>query len=367
MKKNIVVMFGGPSVEHDVSVITGMQVLRHFDHEKYKTFPIYWAKDGRFLTIENHLDHATLLKNISYHGTEVAFKPHYLVQRGGLFQSKTEKIDCIIPCFHGSLGEDGAAQGLFESLDLPYTGSSVSASAIGMDKVIFKAVMAQHKIATLPYQVIRSGETKITVDFAFPVIVKPAHLGSSIGVKKCQSLADVKDGLSVIFKLDNTALIEPFLEKMTEINCSVLGTASDNQASVCEQPISADEILSFEDKYMHGDKGKSKGMASLDRRIPAPISAEASKHIRQLAQAIFSACGCSGVARIDFMIDNTNNKTYVTEINTIPGSLAFYLWEASGVSFKELLDKLIQIAEQEHAQKKKLVRTYDSSILKKMM
>ncbi len=366
-------MFGGPSVEHDVSVITAMQVMKNADPDKYHIAPLYWAKDGSFYTKDTTESFTEFQKRINTHPVKNSFEYQMIHQKapGVLFSRADYRPDVILPCFHGTSGEDGAIQGLLEVVDVPYAGSGVRASAAGMDKVLFKALMKENNIPVLDYQVVtkESGIDAKTLKFSFPVIVKPAHLGSSIGVQKCEGIQQAQEALEVVFELDTHALVEPYLKDKQEVNVSVLGTTDDCQASVTEEPLSAEEILSFEDKYLRGKgKGGSKsvaGMASHDRRIPAPIEKNYELRITNYAKEIFKVCGCSGVTRVDFLIDKKSNEIYVVEINTIPGSLSFYLWEAKGLSFRDLIDKLVENAEYEYAKKKKLLRTFESTILDK--
>lgn len=364
-KKNLVVMFGGPSVEHDVSIITALQVIKNADASKYEVLPIYWTKDGHVVLLRNSQSYTnvkSLIESNSWSPVRF-FKGGFIAQ---FILSKSYHNCTVIPVFHGTGGEDGVAQGMLEFNDIAYAGSNVRASTIGMDKNLFKMVMRRHKLPVLDWQVVtKSNPDSFKTPLPYPVIVKPAHLGSSIGVKKCESADQIKDQLSVVFELDNQAIIEPYLLDMTEINCSVLGTSDENQASVCEQPISADEILSFADKYLTGGKSKSSkssGMASLNRRIPAPISKDLTEKIRNMSQKVFSAIGASGVARVDYMVTK-KDEIYITEINTIPGSLAFYLWEASGISFRELIDRLVDIAEVEYKSKHSIKTAFESDLV----
>ncbi len=369
MKKNLVVAFGGPSVEHDVSVVSAVQAMRYVDRDKYRLIPIYWNKEGRFVTTDKLSDAS--LRQPTLWKDEVSFdyKSLLISPASAFFRPKRLTVDYVLPIFHGHGGEDGAFQGLIQVMDVPCLGSGVSASAIGMDKLLFKKVMKSSGLPVLPFQVVSAGEKIASVDFPFPVIVKPAHLGSSIGVAKAENLPQVKSALKTVFDLDNLAIIEPFLEPMTEINCSVIGGGGKaSQASLCEQPMPRDQILSFADKYLRGGKtakNKTSGMAGADRRIPAPISKNLTDMINELAIKAFDSCQCSGVARVDFMVDK-NRRVYITEINTIPGSLSFYLWEASGLSYRELIDRLVDIAGSEYRQNQTLRRDFPSEILNKL-
>lgn len=366
MKKNMLVMFGGPSVEHDVSLITANQAIKQIDTNKYRIILFYWTREGKFLVSHYHNKPITSLTKFCSNGQEASVKKGKVVVRSYIGASQIN-VDVALPLFHGTYGEDGAIQGLLEAMDVPYVGCGVTSSALGMDKVLFKAILNENKIPVLDYQKITSIEQLKDIKLKYPMIAKPAHLGSSIGVKKVNNATDLKDAVNVILSLDTTAIIEPFLSDMVEVNCSVLGSTKECQASVTEQPIPTSEILSFADKYLRGGKGKKigglkQGMAGLDRRIPAPIEKNTEEKIKNHALSVFKALGCSGVSRVDFMIDKKTDNLYVTEINTIPGSLSFYLWEASGITYKELIDKLVSIAEFEHAEKKKLIRAVDSPL-----
>lgn len=381
MKRNLVVFFGGRSVEHDVSVITAAQVIQNADVKKYEVIPIYISQDGSFHYVEKESDTKEFLMNIagrktpvqidSVNGT-ISIKKSFLSFAGSRGVIKT--IDVAFPAFHGTYGEDGSFQGMLELANVPYVGSGVAASAVGMNKVLFKELMSFHKIPILPWQVIPKTEIddnfKVDLNLNYPAIVKPANLGSSIGIKKVSNDNEIREALKIIFHLDNEAVAEPYIEDIMEVNCSILGNLKNNQASVCEQPLSEKEVLSFEDKYLAGGKGtknKLQGMASQGRKIPAPISLEQTKQIQNLAQDVFRYCGCSGVARIDFLINRKDGSIYVNEINTIPGSLSFYLWEASGMSFRELIDELVDIADKNFANRNSLQRTFESALLKKFL
>lgn len=374
-KKLVAVIFGGPSVEHDISIITGIQVIENLDTNKYDVLPVYWSQDGKFLT-SRHYDHPRqLVKAIFRDKVELVANQNekeLVTERRGIFSSaKKYRPDVIFPAMHGSLGEDGALQGLLEVLNIPYVGSNVGASFLTMDKNVFKMVMKASKINILPWQLVSAADLEsLKVDFDYPVIVKPNSLGSSIGVKKCNSLAEVKEALEVVFQLDHKAIIEPFLEDMIEVNCSVLGNEEWQKVSICERPLAKGEVLNFEDKYMSGGKtktgAKNGGMASLDRVIPADVPDKISKKVQEEARKIFKVLGCAGLVRVDFMVTK-KEEIYVIEVNPIPGSMAFYLWEASGVSFPELLDKLIEIAGDNYQRRNKLIRRFETPVLKRFL
>ncbi len=375
-KFRAVVLFGGPSTEHDVSIITGIQVIENLDSQKYEVIPIYWTQDNKFLTCSTWSKSKDILKNIKKDNLHVLWDVNnsqlILKSTSILNKSKNIKVDVIIPALHGGWGEDGNIQGLLEVFGVPYTGCNSGASYLSMDKNMFKNVMLAKGIKVLPWQVIEKGsEDNIKVDFKFPVICKPNSLGSSIGVKKCKNIAQVKEALELIFELDQQAIIEPYVEDLTEINCSVLGDKTNQSTSVCERPIAKGDVLNFEDKYLSGGKTKSGqktgGMASLDRVIPADIPDKLAQTVQNVSLDAFKAIGAQGVIRVDCIYSKKSRDLVVNEVNSIPGSFSFYLWEATGISFRELLDKLVAIAQKNHEDKKQIKRTFDSHVLDKFL
>ncbi len=382
MKIRVGVFFGGKSVEHEVSIISAIQAFNAFDREKYDVIPVYITKDNEFYTgeyegkIEEYRDIPALIKK----STRVI-----IVNDGGRtklvrypmkkFGDSTEaEIDVAFPVVHGTNVEDGALQGYFQTLNIPYAGCDVISSAVGMDKYVMKAVLKDNGIPVLdcvtvtaleyakdPDKIIDEIEEKI----GFPAIVKPINLGSSVGIKIGKGKEELAEALDYAFTFSGRVLAERAITNLREINCSVCGDKDEAEASECEEPIGSDEILSFEDKYVSGGAkdSKSSGMASLKRKIPADISKETREEIRSVAVKAFKCLGCSGVSRIDFMVDSDENKVYLNEINTIPGSLAFYLWESVGVKYPRLLDKMVSLALKRERELKNLNFTFKSNIL----
>ena len=272
---------------------------------------------------------------------------------------------------HGLNGEDGTLQGLLELANVPYTSTSVAGSAVGMDKILMKQVFRGAGLPVLPdtwftrtfYEkdpeaVIRQVED----DIGYPVFVKPANLGSSIGVGRAGNAEELKDSLTLAFEYDRRVLVEKGLNKPIELNCSVLGYDGETEASPIEMPINNDAFLDFKDKYLAS--GGSKGMASLHRVLPAPIEEGLKDEIQTLSKTIFRLLDCKGVVRIDYMFDRDSEKLFITEINTIPGSLAFYLWENAGMKYNVLIDHMIGYAEKAHEDKNRANYAYTSDILK---
>jgi D-alanine-D-alanine ligase len=284
------------------------------------------------------------------------------------------KIDVALPIVHGTNVEDGILQGYLETLGIPYAGCDVLSSAVGMDKYVMKVMLKEAGVNVLPGLCFHSKDfyrdpseilEKIELETGYPVIVKPVNLGSSVGITKVNSEEELDSAIMLALSFADRVLVEKAITDLREINCSVVGDAVNCEASVCEEPIANDEILSYEDKYMGNSKnsGGSKGMASLGRKIPAELSEDKTQEIRDLACKVFKALGCNGVVRIDFMIDTKTDTVYANEINTIPGSLAFYLWEATGVKYPELIDRLIDLAFKRNRLRDNITYTIDTNIL----
>ncbi len=380
MKTNIGVFFGGSSVEHEVSIISAVQAMNYINREKYNVVPVYITKKGEMycgdglLEIENFKDIPALLKNCRR--VTFAVENDACVMKNlksGVFsKSKDVTISVAFPIVHGTNCEDGSLQGFFESIRLPYIGCDVCSSAVGMDKAFFKNVIEAAGLPTLPAVTLRarewyenrSGAIEQIQKIEYPLIVKPANLGSSVGISKVKAPEDLDGAMELACSFAEKILIEHAIENLREINCSVLGDADDCEASVCEEPFMNDEILSYEDKYMSGGKGGSKGMASVQRKCPAEISEEKADEIREISKKVFKALGCSGVSRIDYLMDTADgDKVYVNEINTIPGSLAFYLWEASGIKYTDMIDRLVEIAFKRARIKNDSMFTIDTNLL----
>ena len=377
-KKTILVAFGGASPEHEVSVLTAHQAISALDEYRYRILPLYITKSGRWFTGEALLDLKKFenLKSLEKATVPCTFiKNEYgqtLLQElsSSIFsKKKTYKPDIVLTAFHGSGGENGAFQGVCETYNLPYTGSGIMGSAVGMDKVTAKKLCMAEDIPVVDsvdfyeadWTSNESGIIKNIESLEYPVIVKPVHLGSSIGVKVARDSDSLITAIEEAFRYDAHLLVEKVISPLLEINCSVLGTSQNNKTSVCERPLGKEELLSFSDKYM-SEEG-AKGMASADRKIPADIPDDLAESIQSASQKIFTLLGCSGLARLDFLVDANSNQYYFNEINTIPGSFSFYLWKESDISFSELLDELIEIGFEEHQQKNRRVQSYETNLL----
>ena len=380
MKTNIAVFFGCRSVEHEVSIISAVQAMRSIKRDKYDVTPVYVTKQGEMYTgeslfeIEGYRDIDTLLKKceevtFARRAGEVYMNP----QKSTLFsKNKQTKIDLAFPVVHGTNCEDGTIQGYFEYLGLPYIGCDITSSAVGMDKAVFKDVLKSAGLPVLDYICLRSRTyalekekitAEITEKIGFPLIVKPVNLGSSIGISKVNAKEELDEAIALAASFTDRILVERAVTDLREINCSVLGDVDSCEASVCEEPLMNDDILSYEDKYMGGSKQQSKGMASLGRKLPADLPAEKSEEIRRLSIEIFKAMGASGVIRIDFLLDTESGAVYANEANTIPGSLSFYLWEGAGLPYGELIDRLVETAYRRKRVRENLTFTIDTNIL----
>ena len=378
---NVVVMFGGKSAEHEVSVITGVQVLQNIDKEKFEVVPIYVAKDGAWYTSPRFSDITTFknLEEIPNFAEEVtplfsAGKLKLLIkQKGFLAKEKELPVNVFFLCFHGGLGESGGFQGLFELSEIPYVGSGILGSALGMDKAVAKKVFEAEKIQSAPFKEIffeewEKDKEKILKEaekwFRLPIFVKPARAGSSIGVTKVKEFSDLENAVDLAFAFDEKILVEEGVTEAREVNVSVMGNAGHElKVSECEEVFHETDFLSYSDKY-EKKEGQSQGMVSTKRVIPAEISREIKNKIQELAKRVFENLGCAGLARVDFLYKEKTGEIFVIEINTIPGSMAFYLWEKSGISFPELTSELIDLAVKRQAEKKKHTTVFASNILK---
>lgn len=389
MKIKVGVMFGGKSVEHEISIISAIQAIQSMDKEKYDIIPIYITKGNEFYVGENigkieaYKDQKSLIKNSQRvilvndeNKVKLIKYPFKAFSKGVV-----DYIDVAFPIVHGTNVEDGTLQGYLKMFNIPYVGCDVVSSAVGMDKYVMKTVLKDNGIPVLDCKCYTGKEydadnsavvEEIEGTIGYPVIVKPVNLGSSIGISKADNREKLLAALDTAFCYAQKVLVERAVQNLKEINCSVLGDYEEAQPSECEEPVNADEILSFEDKYIgsgssKGAKGAksggSKGMATLKRKIPADITDEEKKTIQAYAVKAFKCLGCSGVSRIDFMMDSKTGEIWLNEINTIPGSLSFYLWEPVGVEYQKLLDKMISLALKREREGENITYAFDSNVL----
>ena len=387
MKLNVGVFFGGESVEHEVSIISAHQAMEALDKNKYNVIPVYITKGRKLFVgedlwdmnnykdlkaLENKLTQVSLVLE----DNKVVIKP----VKASLFSKKElGTIDVAIPVMHGTNGEDGTIQGFFEMLKVPYAGCDLYGAAVGQDKVLQKHILADNDLPVTNWFWVYGNEMDERKDeilekvhkLIYPVILKPARTGSSVGIAIAHNDEEYLECFEDARQYDEKVITEKVVKPMVELNCSVLGDGADARASVIEQvgSVSGDELLSYKDKYQGGGKpsskagSKSSGMASTARIVPAPISEEQTKLVQSLALKTFKVLGAAGVCRIDFMMDQETKKVYVNEINTIPGSLAFYLWKEEGMSFTELMDNLVNLALERERKRSKMTFSYDTNLL----
>lgn len=379
--KKVAVVFGGRSVEHEVSIITGMQIMENMDKSKYQVVPIYINKEGKWLTGESLLDFATFKNNDFSKAEEIFMTPTYdnnnlyaNPEEVGLFAKKIlGEVDVIFPAVHGTHGEDGTLQGFFELIDLPYVGAGVLAASVGMDKILMKDVYKANNLPIVDYYWFYRSNwyekmDKIISDIEeqmdYPLFVKPANLGSSIGINIAKDREGLLYAIEVAINYDRKIIVEKAVENPREINCAVLGYDEILVTSHCEEPLGWEDVLTFEDKYIKSNAKGGKG--SNERRIiPADISDELREKIEELAKESFRCIDGKGTARIDFLIDEDEN-VFVNEINTMPGSIGFYLWEGVGYPFDKLVDELIEIAVKTHKDKKNNMYDFDVDLLNRI-
>ncbi len=395
MSLKVAVIYGSRTCEHDVSIVSALQAMDNLDKNEYEIVPVYIARDGQWYT-------GRLLRNITFYS---AFKPELvthvapvmsedgkltlmpvtsiaphgfkgmvkvLMSNMNLGEDTVEKCDVVLPVMHGMNGEDGTLQGLLELFNVPYTSTGVLGSALGMDKIAMKQFFRGCGLPVVDGMWFARSEwnknheevlNRVESSCPYPVYVKPANLGSSIGISRAIDRQSLIKAIETAVEYDRRILVERGIEKPVEINCSALRIKGEVRASLCEMPASWEEFLTFDDKYLRGSKsGKGQGMESLARKVPAPISDELTQRIQQMTTQVYNAMDCKGVVRIDYMLDG--DELYINEINIIPGSLAFYLWEPLGISFKEMLDCMIEDAFTAYAEKNRSVFSYDSSILR---
>lgn len=378
MKTNIGVFFGGCSTEHEISVISASQAMSAIDRSVYDVTPIYITKQGHWYTgdalldVANYRDVPALLAKCK----EVYMEPirgdyNLYARKRPLFGNGiVSKLDVVIPVLHGSYGEDGTFEGILDAIGIPYAGCNVLASANGMDKITMKMILQACDIPVVDYVWFTDKQwfakrdeliDKIESTLGYPVIVKPANLGSSVGIGRAKDRAQLMERVEDAERYSTRIIVEHMVENLHEVNCSVLGDCDEYQTSVCEEPIKSGEILSYEDKYMGGSKG-AKGMQASQKRIPADLPEAVSERIRFLAGETFRVLSCHGVSRVDVIMDADNGEIYVNEINTIPGSLSFYLWEATGISFDKLMDRLVKLALKRKREQGMKTISYDQNI-----
>ncbi len=378
------VLFGGESVEHEVSIITAVQAMNYMDKAKYEVVPIYIGKDKNMYTGEalRHMETYKDLSGVATKAVEVTLtkvgENFVLQKKKGLFNKVVETIDMAFPIVHGKGVEDGSLSGYFETLGIPYVGSSMLGASIGQDKVVQKQVMQASSIPVVDYLWFydfeyKEEEKRILKDIktlGYPVIVKPARLGSSVGIQVAHNEKEVIPAIEEAISYDEKIIIEKMVKNLLEVDCAVLGNAENMECSLIGEMITSNELLTFEDKYMaEGSKGAKSGAKSGDSlstagfKIPALLDKKIEEDIYAFAKAAFRALNLSGVTRFDFLVDKETKKVYVNEPNTIPGCLAFFFYTPMGKSYKKMLDELISGAVKDYKKAKKKVTSFESNVL----
>ena len=395
MKIKIGVLFGGETVEHEVSIISAITAMNKIDQEKYEIVPIYMTKDREWYTGEMLKDIDTykdmnLLKRYATNVVLYASNGRFVLKKKhSLFNSIVTDIDVAFPIVHGTNVEDGALQGYLQTIGIPYVGPNVYASAVGQDKVYMKNIFECSGLPMTKYVWFYDNDFKTEQDetikkiekIKYPVIVKPATTGSSVGISVCGDRSDLIEAVNDAMQYDSKIVVEEMVQNLQEVNISVLGSYDSQKVSEIEEVTSKNKFLSYADKYIGegtigrgskksgfkmgskgGVKGQKNGAPALSR-IPADLSSKLRKEVEEVAIAAFKALGTSGVSRIDFLIDKKAEKVYVNEINSIPGNLAFYLWEAKGVEFSELLNDVINIGIKDYKKRTSKTHSFESNIL----
>lgn len=373
------VIFGGRSVEHEVSVITGMQVIENMDKEKFLPIPIYITKEGKWLSSEAFKNFKTFkdgdfssAKNVMLGCDYGDFNLYINPEAKPMFDKKVyDTLDLVFFALHGTNGEDGSCQGLVETVGLPYTGTNVLSSSVGMDKVIMKDVYRANGLPVVNYRYYyrskwRSSKEEVMVDIeknlTYPLFIKPSNLGSSIGISKVKNKDNLEEALMIAFSYDKKVIVEESVENAREINCAVMGYEENVETSELEEPLDFKELLTFDDKYVSNKKTPgTKTMRNLLKK-DEPLRDE----LESLATKAFTSIDAAGNARVDLLVSKDTGKIYINEINTIPGSVAFYLWEPKGYSFKDLITKMLEIAQEVDTMRKETVYSYDAELFKRI-
>lgn len=375
--KTIGVFFGSRSPEHDVSIITGQLIISGLRKLGYPVVAVYIDKKGRWYCDEQ-LSHLSFFTNSGIED-RLAKLPQYTQELSAIgtiqpvqkkFFGKSLKIDIAFPAFHGSYGEDGTFQGMMELLNVPYVGCDVASSAITMDKVLTKLMYKAQDIPTTPFVSFTMSEwgrnkkpivQQIEKKLGYPVMVKPARLGSSIGIAKAKDNDSLLNAIEVALHYDSKVLVEDCIEDLMDVTCAVIGN-EEPTPSLLQESVFGDDFFSYEDKYLN-DGGAQLGRAKQSIVIPARLDEKTTKGIQDMAVETYKLLGCSGISRVDFLYDKKMKKYYANEVNTLPGTIYHHLWKKSGVELADLLTRLIKYAEEKYTDKKKITYTFKSDLL----
>lgn len=378
---NIGVFFGSGSTEHDISIITAHLIISGLKGLGYPVVPVYITKTGRWMLGEDLGDLKMFTDPSRKLEQEEKFYEYYLdleesvgkmvFKRKG-FAGKSLTVDLAFPALHGTYGEDGSIQGMFEMLGVPYVGCDVPSSAVAMDKALTKILMRDAGIPTTKFIWFTRAdwqENKPDIisrikNLSWPVFVKPVHLGSSIGIAKVKDEKDLENKIEAALHYDNKVLVEEGIEQLMDVTCCLIGNDKPRE-SVLQESVFSDDLFSYEDKYISGG-GAQTGKATKNLVIPASLDAPTTAAIQETAVEVFKILGCSGIARVDFLYDKKSKKFFANEVNPLPGTLYHHLWRASGLELDELLRELIKFAEEKHEQKRSITFSFESSVLKQM-
>lgn len=389
MRIKVGVIFGGESVEHEVSIISAIQAMNKIDEDKYEIVPIYITKDREWYTgsMLRDIDVYQDLNLIKKYSSNVILYykdgSYVLEKKHGLFKKVVKELDIAFPIVHGTNVEDGVLQGYLQTIGIPFVGSDVYGSVAGQDKAIMKDIWKEKDLPMtkyvwfydVDYRQDSENVLKLVSKLQYPVIVKPATTGSSVGINVCKNEESLKDAIDEAIQYDNKIVVEEVVENLKEVNIAVMGNYEHQKVSEIEEVVSTNSFLTYADKYIGGGKtklkggikaptkGTSKGMASANRKIPAEISKELREEIESIAKEAFKVLGSSGNARIDFLINEKTSKVYINEINSIPGSLAFYLWDAKDINFTKLLDEMINIGIKDYKKRVSKTHSFETNIL----
>lgn len=378
MKIKVGVIYGGPTAEHEVSIISAVQAMNAMNEEKYEVVPIYITKDREWYTgkMLKDMDVYQDFNELKRYAKKVVLlnkNGSFILQSvNGLFKKVLSELDIAFPIVHGNNAEDGSLAGYLETIGIPYVGPHVLGAALGQDKVVMKQVFEANNLPVVDYTWFYDTEYLTNKEeiisninkLGYPVIIKPASLGSSIGITFVKEESKLDSAIMEAVKYDSKIVVEKAVSNLVEVNCSVLGNYEFRQTGELEEVVGADEFLTYRDKYIGNGKGsKSKGMVATNRVIPARLDAKMKTKVEEIAKEAFRALNLSGVCRIDFLIDKKTKEIYINEPNTIPGSLSFYLWEPAGKPYDKLLDDMITIAIKEFKNKSKKTVSFDTNIL----
>lgn len=385
MKTRVGVIYGGNTVEHEISVITAVQAMEYIDEDKYEIVPIYISKEGNWYTghmlkeIDIYKDFENL-KKFATKGSLINENGSFVFRSSGFIKRAIREIDVAFPIVHGKNAEDGSLAGYLNILGIPTVGPNVLGAAIGQDKVVLKQILNTASLPTPKYVWFYDSEyyantkeiNKEIAKLKYPVIVKPASLGSSIGIKIVKSEEHLEEGIMEAIKYDTKIIVEEVIPNLVEVNCAVYGNYESQTTSLIAEMKTKNDFLTYDDKY--GSKGSKKtrpvksvkgklGGPTNDIIIPAPLTKTMEEEIYKLSKETFKLLNLSGVARIDFLVDSKTKKVYINEPNTIPGSLSFYMFKPKGIDYPKLLDELITIAIKDFKKESGKISSFDTNIL----